>query len=544
MPQSKNKTPLGLLLKNAGLISNEQLQKALEVQSQYTQMKLGEILILQEGVRAKTIVFFVDKWQDFVTQGQQFPIGYYLKNAALLDEKQVNIILQEQQSNQQKFGVVAVQKGWVKQSTIDFMLDSLSKSPLLMSLNSFEEYNSKTLHLEKKYANPSLILSRILAWTGGNASLSKTIAQVFAKSDFNISSGLEIKAVDQLIEGSLIRKWQTSKIGEYLRSLKHNFVNNSRCDSKLLLQEYFTILLSDNQEYQNTPEQNELIALGLTVVDKNNLRVANIIYQQVFNQDFISQELSKKQSENKPINASITQTDNQKQDTQITEYNPDILSPRIDIPEILEPKVIKKVINEETETSNSNAKQDINTPDPVTKISSLLTLVAIALLVPLFLTINNYYSSLSKPVEKTAGTTKKVNQLAQLCRELNVTDVSSSLKQISQLEMAKEDLLRDFPQNSDAKSDSEIFPRNCEMSLNRLRVMLAPQLGRESRILEAIRHLCKVPADSEMYVDAEVWLKRWYNSSNWGQETQFYLQELTKYSDSGCPAAHFTEYKS
>ena len=40
----KQNIPLGLALKNAGLISQEQLQKALELQSKYTQMKLGEIL--------------------------------------------------------------------------------------------------------------------------------------------------------------------------------------------------------------------------------------------------------------------------------------------------------------------------------------------------------------------------------------------------------------------------------------------------------------------------------------------------------------------
>ncbi|MGB5711005.1 MAG: hypothetical protein WBM44_08850 [Waterburya sp.] len=105
------------------------------------------------------------------------------------------------------------------------------------------------------------------------------------------------------------------------------------------------------------------------------------------------------------------------------------------------------------------------------------------------------------------------------------------MKLISQLERNKQELLKDYPDN-------------CEIALNRLRVMVAPQLGKENRILEAIRHLCQVPADSEMYVDAEVWLKRWYNSANWGQETKFYLQELTKHNDSGCPAAHFTDYES
>ncbi|MGB5713558.1 MAG: hypothetical protein WBM44_21940, partial [Waterburya sp.] len=83
MSNQKNKLPLGLLLQNADLISDEQLQNALDIQSKYPQMKLGEILVLQEEVKAKTINFFVNKWQEFLVQGQQFPIGYYLKNAAL-----------------------------------------------------------------------------------------------------------------------------------------------------------------------------------------------------------------------------------------------------------------------------------------------------------------------------------------------------------------------------------------------------------------------------------------------------------------------------
>ena len=159
MSNQKNKLPLGLLLQNAGLISNEQLQNALKIQSQYSQMKLGEILVIQEEIKAKTVDFFVNEWHKFVAKGGQFPIGYYLKNAALLDDKQIEIILQEQKNNQQKFGVLAAQKGWIKQSTINFLVDSLSKPPRLMSLTSLEEYNSSILHLEKKYANFSLILT-------------------------------------------------------------------------------------------------------------------------------------------------------------------------------------------------------------------------------------------------------------------------------------------------------------------------------------------------------------------------------------------------
>ena len=296
MPDNHSKLPVGLLLQQAGLISQEKLQTALDLQEKYPQMKLGELLVLQAGIKVKTIDFFVERWHGLVAQGQQFPLGYYLKWAYLLNEQQIQVILHEQKKNQQKFGAIAVDKGWIKQDTIDFFLNNLSfQSPSLISLSSLEEYNHETLHLEEKYDNYSLILSRILAWTGGNVILTKTIAKIFASANFNIPSGVEIKAVDQFVEASLIRKWQTSEAAAYIRGVEHNLVENRRCDPQLLLKEYQDILLSETQAYQNTPEQNELLRLGLVVLVRDKLHVANIIYQQVFNQNFVTQEINRKQ---------------------------------------------------------------------------------------------------------------------------------------------------------------------------------------------------------------------------------------------------------
>ena len=527
MSEKDNKLPLGLLLQNAGLISKEQLETSLELQAQYTQMKLGEILVLQEGIRAKTIRFFVDSWHDLITQGQQFPLGYYLKNAFLLSQQQVEVILQEQKTNPQKFGAIAVEKGWVEQDTVDFFLNNLTlKLPGLISFGSLEEYNRQVLHLDKKYANYSLVLSRIIAWTGGNLILTKAIAQVFTKANFNIPNGSEIKVVDRFIEGFSIGKWQTTKAAEYIRSIKHSLINNSRCDSRLLLKEYQTVLLSGNKKYSNTPEQNELLLLGLIVSSTDKLQIANIIYQQVFNRDFITQELSKKQLET----TSITSIEPSEEVRVVAEY-----ASGLPILKIVEAENNLKIESNSqlTRSDLQNTRgSDTNTTEPLTRMSSLITLAAIVLLIPLFLTINNHYSSLAKKdTFESFKSTKKAGELQQFCNQLSFTNSNSALDLISQLEINKEELLQDFP-------------NKCETALNRLRVLAAPQLGKENRILEAIRHLCKVPANSEMYVDAEVWLKRWYNSSNWGKETKLYLEETSKYGDKNCPAAHFAEYES
>jgi hypothetical protein len=536
----RNKLPIGQLLQQAGLISSEQLQNALEIQTQYTQMKLGEILVLQQGIRVKTIDFFVNKWQETIDQGKLFPLGFYLKKACLLNEQQIELILQEQRFKEEKFGSLAVAKGWIKQETIDFFLANLAADPPeLMSLNRLEEYNQAALHLEKKYADYSLILSRILAWTGGVPALTKTICQVFAKSDSNISQGKEINAVDQFVEGTLIRKWQTSKSAASIRAISRSLLNNCRCDSSLLLQEYRDILISGNKKYHGTKEQQELLLLGLIIPEKDQVKVSNIVYQQIFNQEFIANELEKRLSKTKNIiehnNPNHTNTNIVRSVNSIVEYAPQ--APVEQIEQVLpvftqaDVEVKSNPLPSELEL-NPDSRQTVATaPEPLTRIGSIIACGAIALLIPLFLTINNYYSSLSKATKVAPLSTRKINELQQFCSEISFADLTSSLDLISQLETKQQEFLNDFPPN-------------CDRTLNRLRVAVAPQLGKENRILEAIRHLCKVPSNDEMYVDAEIWLKRWYDSASWGKETKFYLKEMNKYEQKGCPAGHFTEYES
>jgi hypothetical protein len=543
----QNKLPIGILLQQAGLISSEQLQNALEIQTQYTQMKLGEILVLQQGIRVKTIDFFVNKWQETIDQGKLFPLGYYLKKACLLNEQQIELILQEQKIKREKFGSLAVAKGWIKQETIDFFLANLtSHPPELMSLNRLEEYNQAALHLEKKYADYSLILSRILAWTGGVPALTKTICQVFAKSDSNIPQGREINAVDQFVEGTLIRKWQTSKSAASIRAISRSLLNNCRCDSSLLLQEYRDILISGNKKYQGTKEQQELLLLGLIVPEKDQVKVTNIVYQQIFNQEFIAYELEKRLPKAKdvierenPPQTNHTNTNIVRSVNSIVEYAPQAPVEQIEqvVPVFTQTdvEVESNPLLPELERNSDPGQTAVTAPEPLTRIGSIIACCAIALLIPLFLTINNYYSSLSKSSKVAAPPTRKINELQKFCSEINIADFNSSLNMVSKLETEKRQFLTDFPPS-------------CDHALNQLRVAIAPQLGRENRILEAIRHLCKIPPDSEMSLDAEVWLKRWYNSPSWGEETKFYLQETKKHRDQhgnqSCPAAHFIENDS
>jgi glycosyltransferase involved in cell wall biosynthesis len=115
--------PLGQLLKQAGLLSDTQVQTVLEIQrtTQHS-LRFGDILVQQGLLKPETIDFIAEYSQNPVKKDRQHPLGYYLKSAKLLDDRQIKAILDEQHQTHLRFGEVAVRFGWVKQETIDFVL--------------------------------------------------------------------------------------------------------------------------------------------------------------------------------------------------------------------------------------------------------------------------------------------------------------------------------------------------------------------------------------------------------------------------------------
>ena len=514
MPNKNNTLPIGKLLQNAGLISDEQLAMALKMQSQYTKMKLGEILALQEVINARTADFFVDSWQEIEQEGPQFPFGYYLKQAGLLNDNQIETILSEQENTQLRFGEIAVKKGLLEKKTVDFFVNRLKlHPPRLMSLIELEEYDRKYLHLEKKYVACSLILSRILAWTGGNANLTKTICDVFNNSDFAIPAGMEINAVDRLIENSLIKNWQTSKLGIHIRSIAKSLTDNQRCEPTLLLEEYRQVLLSNKIESKGTKEEDELLTLGLIVKDDARLRVASLIFQQIFDRNWILQEIKKIESK---TDSNCIQT-------------VELVTEDVNYVNVERGSIVKTDIDINNDINNIQDIQEVDieatkteTTEMLTKFGSLLTLAGITVLIPLVLIINNYST---KEKKISLDNTSQASKAKQFCNEINLIDPSSAIDLISKLEKNKELILRAFPDTL------ESFPDNCENVLNRLRVLAAPQLRKESRVIEALRNLCKIPADSENISEAKIWIEHWYTSPSWGKETKSYLNLVND-----CPA--------
>ena len=119
--------PLGQILNEAGLISAQQIEIALRSQLESPQMKIGEIFAAKGWIKQQTADFFADKWHKLLKQQQKQPLVYYLRQARLLDENQINRVLAERYNSTEKvrFHHIAVKQGLIKQQTVDFLLRNL-----------------------------------------------------------------------------------------------------------------------------------------------------------------------------------------------------------------------------------------------------------------------------------------------------------------------------------------------------------------------------------------------------------------------------------
>lgn len=116
---------LGEILREADLVSPWQIESALQDKIQHPELRIGEILVQKNLIKPKTADFFAQNWTRAVVEAEKNPLGYYLKQAAILDCAQIEIILAEQRASGVRFGTVAVFQGFIKSTTLDFFLANL-----------------------------------------------------------------------------------------------------------------------------------------------------------------------------------------------------------------------------------------------------------------------------------------------------------------------------------------------------------------------------------------------------------------------------------
>ncbi len=297
--------PLGVLLRQAGLVSSARIKAALKQQNrQHKGKRLGEILALQGWLKPETADFFVRELPKLQTQKPQQPIGQYLKLAALLDEKQIEIILTKQKQTNLKFGELAVSNGWLGQETLDFFLENLiddcSNKKQFNNLDSsldFEEKKQqfaetcfKLLKFKRKNSFALRLINEIFIWTGGQSFLTEKLCQLVFESF--ITAGDEAEEIEKIVRTKILNDWETNEAAEHLKAIRSTLLNNQEWEPFRLLTVYQKILQQQKVDEGENLERSQLIDMGLVFEYQGKLIVANRIYQSIFTQSWVAQELA------------------------------------------------------------------------------------------------------------------------------------------------------------------------------------------------------------------------------------------------------------
>ena len=300
--------PLEVILQQAGLVTADDVREAL-LRQQQSNADIGEILASKGCISSQTARFFAEELPLLIQKKYKKPIGQYFKQAKLLTEDQIQLILQQQKETKLKFGEQAVIDGLLGQTTVDFFLkclqdesvikfEQIDKQFKLERANSMEQVQDsfykiklKLLNLEDREDYYETVLKQVLLWTEGQSCLTQKLFKLIADNQSMVIAGKEAEQVDYLVQTKIIKDWRKQAASEHLLTIENRVLNNLKVQPIELLQLYQKIL-TEKVLVNNDQQQQELIKTSLVIKQQNTLTVANRIYSSVFDFKWIEEKTS------------------------------------------------------------------------------------------------------------------------------------------------------------------------------------------------------------------------------------------------------------
>ncbi|OUL33581.1 AAA-like domain-containing protein [Nostoc sp. 106C] len=160
-----------------------------------------------------------------------------------------------------------------------------------ISLTGFQLHEIEPLAkgISGRFSNPEVVMKEILYWTGGQPFLTQKLCQFMIEESFADNP----RTVEQVVKSRIIENWESQDEPEHLRTIQARILRDEQ-RAGYLLELYQQIRLRNEQSEitaDDTLEQSELQLSGLVIRQQNNLRVYNPIYQEVFNQNWIDNQL-------------------------------------------------------------------------------------------------------------------------------------------------------------------------------------------------------------------------------------------------------------
>jgi WD40 repeat protein len=151
--------------------------------------------------------------------------------------------------------------------------------------------------LESQVEHPQAVLQDILSWTGGQPFLTQKLCSLILQKTEN-----RCLNINQLIQNYIIDNWETQDEPEHLRTIQDRLLRNEQKAGRLLGLYHQILHSTKGVLIDGSQEQTELRLSGLVVKQDGYLKVYNSIYQSVFNQQWLREELDKIRPYSQAIN--------------------------------------------------------------------------------------------------------------------------------------------------------------------------------------------------------------------------------------------------
>ncbi|MUG91363.1 hypothetical protein F7734_02205 [Scytonema sp. UIC 10036] len=169
-----------------------------------------------------------------------------------------------------------------------------------IELNGFtiEEATPLAIGLNRVVEHPLTILQAILHWTGGQPFLTQKFCQLVVyvveqtgATSLHIPPNMEMCWVDELVKTHVLDNWEVRDEPTHLRTIRDRLLRNETCTGRLI-GIYQQLLQGKAVSLDDSRDQIELLLTGLVVRQENKVAIKNPLYQQVFNQEWVNQQLS------------------------------------------------------------------------------------------------------------------------------------------------------------------------------------------------------------------------------------------------------------
>ncbi|RAM52255.1 MAG: hypothetical protein C6Y22_07190 [Hapalosiphonaceae cyanobacterium JJU2] len=169
-----------------------------------------------------------------------------------------------------------------------------------IQLTPFSLENAKHLKegLTSKINNPIVsenIIKEVWKWTGGQPFLTQKLCQMIVDSREEVpvdSKDLSVW-IDKLVYEKIITNWEEKDNPQHFSKIRDRIRNHEESIVRIL-KFYLEILNNNNINTDESLEQTELRLSGLVLAQDGKLKVYNLLYQKIFNSEWVAEMLADK----------------------------------------------------------------------------------------------------------------------------------------------------------------------------------------------------------------------------------------------------------